>query len=395
MRKRVLLGVTGGISAYKAPTIASRLRKAGVDVTVVMTDAATKFITPLTMETMSGNRVITDMFSRDFPFEVEHISLAKRSDLVLIAPATANFIGKVANGIADDMLSTTVMACKGIKVFAPAMNTGMLTDEHYLKNVETLRNSGAYFIESESGQLACGDVGSGRLPEPETIVEYVLKLLKVNPDYEGKRVLVTAGATVETIDGVRYLSNFSSGKMGIAIADEAYLRGADVTLVCGRVSAPVPDYIKRIDVTSTEDMYNAVVDATKESDIIIKAAAPADYTPVRIADNKIKSESFVLELKKTPDIAKAVGKIKGDRILVVFSAETENLLENAKGKLISKNADLVVANDVTQVGAGFGVDTNIVTIISKDGSVYEYDKMPKVEVANVILDRVKELWLQK
>lgn len=391
MRKRVLLGITGGISAYKSPTIASRLKQAGVDVHVVMTDAATKFITPLTLETVSGNRVITDMFSREFPYEVEHISLAKSSDLVLIAPATANFIGKVANGIADDMLSTTVMASKGIKVYAPAMNTGMITDDFYLKNVEALKQQGAYFIESDEGRLACGDVGKGRLPDPMKIVEYVLNLLKIKPDYQGKRVLVTAGATIETIDGVRFLSNFSSGKMGIAIADEAYKRGADVTLVCGRVSVNVPDYIKRIDVVSTTDLLNTVLQEEPNNDIFIMAAAPADYQPVNVCENKIKSDMLTLELKKTPDVAAHLGKIKGDKRLVVFSAETENLVDNAKKKLIKKNADLVVANDVTLDGAGFGTDTNIVTIIDKEGNITDYPKLPKTEVANVILDSIIKL----
>lgn len=391
MRKRVLLGITGGISAYKSPTIASRLKQAGVDVHVVMTDAATKFITPLTLETVSGNRVITDMFSREFPYEVEHISLAKSSDLVLIAPATANFIGKVANGIADDMLSTTVMASKGIKVYAPAMNTGMITDDFYLKNVEALKQQGAYFIESDEGHLACGDSGKGRLPDPLKIVEYVLNLLKIKPDYQGKRVLVTAGATIETIDGVRFLSNFSSGKMGIAIADEAYKRGADVTLVCGRVSVNVPDYIKRIDVVSTTDLLNTVLQEEPNNDIFIMAAAPADYQPVNVCENKIKSDMLTLELKKTPDVAAHLGKIKGDKRLVVFSAETENLVDNAKKKLIKKNADLVVANDVTLDGAGFGTDTNIVTIIDKEGNITDYPKLPKTEVANVILDSIIKL----
>lgn len=391
MRKRVLLGITGGISAYKSPTIASRLKQAGVDVHVVMTDAATKFITPLTLETVSGNRVITDMFSREFPYEVEHISLAKSSDLVLIAPATANFIGKVANGIADDMLSTTVMASKGIKVYAPAMNTGMITDDFYLKNVEALKQQGAYFIESDEGRLACGDSGKGRLPDPMKIVEYVLNLLKIKPDYQGKRVLVTAGATIETIDGVRFLSNFSSGKMGIAIADEAYKRGADVTLVCGRVSVNVPDYIKRINVVSTTDLLNTVLQEEPNNDIFIMAAAPADYQPVNVCENKIKSDMLTLELKKTPDVAAHLGKIKGDKRLVVFSAETENLVDNAKKKLIKKNADLVVANDVTLDGAGFGTDTNIVTIIDKEGNITDYPKLPKTEVANVILDSIIKL----
>lgn len=391
MRKSVLLGITGGISAYKSPTIASRLRQAGVDVHVVMTDAATKFITPLTLETVSCNRVITDMFSREFPYEVEHISLAKSSDLVLIAPATANFIGKVANGIADDMLSTTVMASKGIKVYAPAMNTGMITDEFYLKNVEALKQQGAYFIESDEGHLACGDVGKGRLPEPEKIVEYVLNLLKIKPDYQGKRVLVTAGATIETIDGVRFLSNFSSGKMGVAIADEAYKRGAEVTLVCGKVSIDVPDYIKRINVVSTTDLLNTVLEEEINNDIFVMAAAPADYQPVAVAKNKIKSDTLTLELKKTPDVAANLGKIKGDKCLVVFSAETENLLENAKKKLVKKNADLVVANDVTLEGAGFGTDTNIVTIIERSGNITEYPKLLKTEVANAILDKIIKL----
>lgn len=391
MRKRVLLGVTGGIAAYKAPTIASHLRKNGVDVSVVMTDSATKFITPLTMETMSGNRVITDMFSRDFPYEVEHISLAKSSDLVLIAPATANFIGKVANGIADDMLSTTIMASKGIKVFAPAMNTGMMTDESYLKNVETLKARGAIFIEADSGILACGDVGKGRLPDPDVIVGKCLELLKANNDYAGKKVLVTAGATIETIDGVRFLSNSSSGKMGIALADEAYSRGADVTLICGKVTANVPSYLKRIDVTSTEDMLNAVLNEVPNHDIIIKAAAPADYAPIKVFDNKVKSTTLTLELVKTKDIAAEVGKVKGNKKLVIFSAETENLIENAKQKLIKKNADLVVANDVTEEGAGFNVDTNIITLITADGEITPHEKATKQVVANIILDKILDL----
>ncbi len=391
MRKRVLLGVTGGIAAYKAPSVAGALKRAGVDVSVIMTDAATKFITPLTLETTSGNRVITDMFSRDFPYEVEHISLAKAADLVLICPASANFIGKAANGIADDMLSTTYMASAATKVFCPAMNTGMLTDTAYLTNVEILKQRGAIFMDSDDGVLACGDSGKGRLPEPQKIVDFVLDLLKVKQDYKGKRVLVTAGATIETIDGVRFLSNSSSGKMGVCIAEEAYSRGAEVTLVAGRVSCNVPDYINRIDVTSTEDMYQAVMSRIPESDIIIKAAAPSDYTPVMVAKQKIKSETLTLELVKTKDIAKAVGEIKGDKKLVIFSAETENLLENARGKLKSKNADMVVANDVTQEGAGFNVDTNIVTLITKDGLEVSYGMLPKQKVAELILDQVSLL----
>ncbi len=390
MRKRVLLGVTGCIAAYKAVTIVSMLTKAGVDVVVVMTDNACKFVTPLTFETMSKNRVITDMFARDFPYEVQHISLAKSADLVLIAPATANFIGKVAEGIADDMLTTTYMACKGIKVVCPAMNTGMYEDVFFQKNLTALKEQGTLIVEPDSGRLACGDVGKGRLSEPEQIVTYVLELLKINPDYEGKRVLVTAGATIESIDGVRYLSNHSSGKMGIAIAEEAYARGAKVTLIAGKTSVPVPSYIDVIRVGSTEDMLNAVIDRVKDNDVIIKAAAPADYRPKKVFDNKIKSDSLTLELEKTPDIAKAVGEIKGDRRLVIFSAETENLTANARGKLVKKNADMVVANDVTLEGAGFNTDTNIVTIITADDET-SYPKLSKAEVANIILDRILTL----
>ncbi len=388
MRKRVLLGVTGGIAAYKAAYITSGLVNAGVDVVVIMTDSATKFITPLTFESLSKNRVITDMFSRDFPYEVEHISLAKSSDLVLIAPATANFVGKIASGIADDMLTTTCMACKAVKVICPAMNSAMYTDSAFQANMQKLIKEGVNFVEPEDGRLACGDEGKGRLASPEKIVSYVLDLLKVKPDYAGKRVLVTAGATIESIDGVRYLSNKSSGKMGIAIADAAASRGAEVTLVAGKTSVSIPKYINTVRVQSTADMYNAVMERLLESDIIIKAAAPADYTPAEIADNKIKAQSLVLNLVKTKDIAKAVGEAKGDKKLVVFCAETERLIEHAKAKLISKNADMVVANDVTREGAGFEIDTNAVTIITRGGEAEDYGVMPKTELADIILNKI-------
>jgi len=390
MRKRVLLGVTGGIAVYKAVTVVSMLVKAGIDVVVIMTDSACRFVTPLTFETMSKNRVITDMFSRDYPYEVEHVSLAKSSDLVLIAPATANFIGKVVSGVADDMLTTTYMACKGIKLVCPAMNTNMYNDEFFQKNLEEMRCQGTYILEPNTGILACGDIGKGRLCEPEEIVAKVLELLKVKNDYEGKNVLVTAGATIETIDGVRYISNQSSGRMGIAIADEAYSRGANVTLIAGKVSVNIPKYINTIRVESTEDMYNAVLERVEDNDIIIKAAAPADYRVKQIFDNKVKTDTLTLELVKTPDIAKAVGEIKKDKKLVIFSAETENLIENAKCKLLKKNADMVVANDVTLEGAGFNCDTNIVTLITREKEEH-FDKLPKTSVANIILDKVLEL----
>lgn len=391
MRKRVLLGVTGGIAAYKAANIINLLVAAGIDVVVIMTNSATKFITPLTLETLSKNRVITDMFSRDFPYEVEHISLAKSSDLVLIAPATANFIGKIANGIADDMLTTTYMASKAVKVICPAMNTGMYTDENYQANMQYLSKCGTHFVEPEEGMLACGDIGKGRLAAPEAIVKYVLDLLKVKPDYLGKRVLVTAGATIENIDGIRFISNRSSGKMGIAIADAAYNRGAEVTLVAGRVTAKIPDYIKVINVTSSKDMFDAVLSRLAEEDIIIKAAAPADYTPEQVAENKIKSDTLTLNLVKTKDIAKAVGERKDKQKLVIFCAETEKLIENARKKLVSKNADMIVANDVFREGAGFEIDTNAVTIIDKFGKEENFDVMPKTELAEIILNKILEL----
>lgn len=388
--KRVLLGITGGIAAYKSAYIASALTKAGVDVVVVMTDAATRFITPLTMETLSKNRVITDMFSRDFPYEVEHVSLAKSSDLVLIAPATADFIAKAAQGIADDMLSTTYMAAKGIKVMCPAMNTAMYLDQACEHNRAILASRGVLFVDPATGLLACGDSGKGRMAEPQEIVDFVLAQLSITPDYLGKRVLVTAGATVESIDGVRYLSNFSSGKMGIALAECAHARGAQVTLVAANCSVPLPTCVDVVRVRSTAEMYDAVLARVAQNDVIIKAAAPADYTVESPFDNKYKGDTLELHLVKTPDIAKAVGQIKGNCKLVAFAAETQDLVANAKGKLVSKNADMVVANDVNQEGAGFGVDTNIVTLVTATECV-ALPKMSKEDVAMAILDKVLTL----
>ena len=390
MRKRVLLGVTGGIAVYKSVTLVSLLVKAGIDVVVVMTDSACKFVTPLTFETISKNRVITDMFARDFPYEVEHISLAKSADVAVVAPATANFVGKVASGIADDMLTTTFMACKKQKLICPAMNTNMYEDSFFQANLSKLMESGIEVIEPASGMLACGDVGKGRMCEPEQIAEKIKEMLGVTCDYAGKKVLVTAGATCESIDGVRYLSNHSSGKMGVAIADNAISRGAEVLLVVGNTTCNIPSYINTVKVTDTQSMFDVVTAHAKEFDYVIKAAAPADYRPKKVYDNKVKEQSLILELEKTPDIAYAVGHDKGNCKLIIFSAETENLIENAKGKLKKKNADMVVANDVTQKGAGFNVDTNIVTIITKDEET-SYEMMSKSALAEIILDKALTL----
>lgn len=390
MRKRVLLGVTGGIAVYKSVTLVSLLVKAGIDVVVVMTDSACKFVTPLTFETISKNRVITDMFARDFPYEVEHISLAKSADVAVVAPATANFVGKVASGIADDMLTTTFMACKKQKLICPAMNTNMYEDSFFQANLSKLMESGIEVIEPASGMLACGDVGKGRMCEPEQIAEKIKEMLGVTCDYVGKKVLVTAGATCESIDGVRYLSNHSSGKMGVAIADNAISRGAEVLLVVGNTTCNIPSYINTVKVTDTQSMFDVVTAHAKEFDYVIKAAAPADYRPKKVYDNKVKEQSLILELEKTPDIAYAVGQDKGNCKLIIFSAETENLIENAKGKLKKKNADMVVANDVTQKGAGFNVDTNIVTIITNDEET-SYEMMSKSALAEIILDKALTL----
>lgn len=390
--KTVVLGVTGCIAAYKACEIVSALRKKDANVVVIMTPHATEFVQPLSFETLSGNRVVTDLFDRDFDFEVEHVSLAKKADVFVIAPATANTIGKIANGIADDMLTTTIMACKAPKIVCPAMNTNMYENENTVENIERLKKQGYKIIEPISGRLACGDVGKGKMAEPETIVKAIEDTLMPNQDYEGVKMLVTAGSTEEKIDGVRYITNHSSGKMGLAIATAAVARGAEVTLIAGRLSVSVPDIFEKVvRVKSTNDMLEAVMDNYEKCEYIVKAAAPADYRVKNFSVHKIKAQELKLELEKTPDIAKAVGEVKGDRKLIIFSAETDELIENAKKKLVSKNADMVVANDVMKEGAGFNVDTNIATIITRDGKVFDYDIMPKNRLAEIILDRMLEL----
>lgn len=387
--KNVLVAVTGGIACYKACGLVSALKKAGACVNVVMTAHAAEFVAPLTFETLSANPVACDMFAPKEHWEVEHVSLAKKADLVIIAPATANVLDKLAAGIADDMLTTTLLATKAKVLACPAMNTAMYENEAVQNAIKTLKARGYEFLEPDTGLLACGDVGKGRMCEPEEIYAKALDMLMPKRDYAGKTVLVTAGATREDIDGVRFISNYSSGKMGIEIAKAVKNRGGRVILVAGFVTAKIPAYIDEVvNVKSTRDMYDAVMTKLDESDFVIKAAAPADYRVEKVADDKIKDSEVTLKLTKNPDIAKAVGEAKGDKKLVVFCAERRDLIERAEGKLISKNADMVVANDVTKEGAGFDVDTNIATIITRDGKVNDCELMTKAALADVILDEM-------
>ncbi len=386
--KTVAVGVCGGIAAYKTCELISLLKKAGAQVQVIMTKNAAQFVNPLTFETLSNNFVVTDMFATKKTWEVEHISLAKKTDLFVVAPATANLVGKLANGICDDMLTTTLMATKAPILLAPSMNCNMLTNDAYVQNISVCLSRNIFVIDGEEGFLACGDTGKGRMAEPAAIFERISSILLPKNDYKGKKVLVTAGATIENIDGVRFITNFSSGKMGCEIARNAMERGAEVTLVLGKHSVEPPNNVKIIKVETTKQMYKAVKDNVAKNDVIIKAAAPCDYAPVSVSQQKIKSEELTLTFKKNPDIAKAVGEIKGDRVVVVFAAETDNLKANAAKKLTDKNADFIVANDVTQKGAGFNSDTNIVSIIDKLG-VTDYPKMTKKELSAIILDKAK------
>ncbi|AHM56771.1 coenzyme A biosynthesis bifunctional protein CoaBC [Peptoclostridium acidaminophilum DSM 3953] len=392
--KNVVLGVCGGIAAYKACDIVSRLKKLGANVDVIMTDSAAEFVAPLTFQTLSQNPVVQDMFEEVSAWDVRHISLAKKADVFLIAPATANIIGKMANGIADDMLSTTVMATKAKVMIAPAMNSAMYENAVLQRNIEVLKELGCAFVEPESGRLACGDVGKGKLAQPEDIVEIVQQQLLSTCELSGKTVLVTAGPTSEAIDPVRYITNHSTGKMGYAIAKAAIRKGAKVILVSGKTNLKPPLGLEKfLAVESTMDMYNAVVENLDGCDIIIKSAAVADYTPKTKSDKKIKKTEgeLVLELQRNPDILFEIGKIKGDRILVGFAAETDDLMENAAKKIEKKNLDFIVANDITKEGAGFGVDTNIAKILYRDGSVIELEKMSKDELSEIILQKVAEL----
>ena len=385
---KIAVGITGCIAAYKSAEVVSRLIKKGADVTVIMTKSAQEFITPLTFGTLTKNKVICDMFTMPDYSKVEHISVASDADVFLVCPATANIIGKVASGIADDFLSTTIMATKSPVIFAAAMNNNMYENPIVQANISKLKTYGYDFIEPDEGPLACGTSGKGRLAEYDKIIETVELCAYKNKDLTGKKVLVTAGPTVEQIDPVRYITNHSSGKMGYAVAKAAKLRGADVTLVSGPVSLKPFEGIKVIKCESALDMHKAVVSEAKDSDIIIKAAAVADYRPEKVAENKIKKGgSLSVDLVQNPDILKDIGSDKKDKILVGFCMETKDLLDSAESKLKNKNLDFIVANDLTVDGAGFKGDTNIVTIIDKDGNKKSYDKMEKDEIAHIILDK--------
>jgi phosphopantothenoylcysteine decarboxylase / phosphopantothenate---cysteine ligase len=394
--KNIVLGVCGGIAAYKAVEVASRLFKLGANVDVIMTQNATRFVTPLTFQSISHNLVVTDMFAEPKRWEIEHISMSKKADIILVAPATANIIGKASNGIADDMLSTTLLATKARILFVPAMNNDMYDNNILQGNIQKLKSLGHIFMEPEIGRMACDlnarteAANKGRLPEPQSIVDEVIKILNTKRDMEGFKVLVTAGPTREAIDPVRYITNRSSGKMGYAIAEAAYKRGASVVLISGPVNIKALDGIQKIDVNTALEMYDEVFKNYKDCKILMMVAAVADYRCEKVADSKIKklSDEMTLKLVKNPDIAKEIGKVKEDRILIGTCAETDNVLENAKSKIASKNLDMIMANDVTKVGAGFEVDTNIVSIVKRDGTMIELPLMKKSEVADGLLDEI-------
>lgn len=386
--KTVVLGVTGSIAAYKMANVASALVKEGADVHVVMTKNATNFINPITFETLTNNKCLVDTFDRNFQFHVAHVSLSQKADVFMIAPASANIIGKLANGIADDMLSTMALAASCKIIVAPAMNTHMYENKIVQDNLDKLKKFGFEVIEPAAGRLACGDVGAGKLPGENILLDYIRREIEFPKDMAGLKVLVTAGPTVEKIDPVRYITNHSSGKMGYAVAEIASKRGADVTLISGPVHIEPPAFVKTVNIQSADDMYNAVMDNLSDCDILVKAAAVADYTVPNASDEKIKKkdDDLSLALSKTKDILKAVGERKTDRQIVCgFSMETSNLIENSKKKLVSKNCDMIIANNLKDDGAGFGVDTNKVTIITENNAD-SLDVMTKKETAEKILD---------
>ena len=388
--KTILLGVTGGIAAYKSASLASRLVKAGAEVRVIMTEHATNFINPITFETLTGHKCITDTFDRNFEFQVEHVSLAKKADVIMVAPATANIIAKLAHGLADDMLNTTILASHAPKLIAPAMNTGMYENPVTQDNLALLKKYGMEVIEPAAGHLACGDEGKGKMPEPEILYEHILRSCACKQDMKGLKVLVTAGPTQEAVDPVRFLTNHSSGRMGYSIAKACMLRGADVTLVTGRTALTPPLFVDVVPVVSAKDMYDAVISRSGEMDIIIKAAAVADYRPVHVAEEKVKKSdsSFSLELERTDDILKYLGKHKKPgQFLCGFSMETENMLENSRKKLEKKHLDMIAANNLKVPGAGFETTTNIITIITPD-SVKELELMSKDDAAFRLLDEI-------
>ena len=388
--KTVLLGITGSIAAYKIAYLASALHKLHADVHVLMTENATNFINPITFETLTGNKCLVDTFDRNFQFQVEHVSIAKKADVVMIAPASANVIGKLANGLADDMLTTTVMACRCQKILSPAMNTAMYENPVVQDNIRKLKNYGYEVITPASGYLACGDTGAGKMPEPETLLEYILKEAAFQKDLAGKKLLVTAGPTQEAIDPVRCLTNHSSGKMGYAIAKMAMLRGAEVTLVSGPTAIEPPLFVKVVPVTSARDMFEAVTDLSDEQDIIIKAAAVADYRPKQVSEDKVKKkdDQAFIELERTDDILKYLGQHKKQgQFLCGFSLETRDMIRNSRAKLEKKNLDMVAANNLKVEGAGFQGDTNVLTLITQDEEV-SLPLMSKEDAALKILDKI-------
>lgn len=391
--KNILLCITGGIAAYKMPNLASMLVKQGCNVNVIMTKNAENFITAKTFEALTGNPCITNTFERTFPIEIHHINLATNADYVLVSPATADIIGKIANGIADDMVTSTLLACKCPIAIAPSMNVNMFENPIVQHNIDTLKSYGYTIIEPATGYMACRATGKGKMPEPIQLFKYIEKELSCEKDLKGTKVLVTAGPTKEAIDPVRFISNNSTGKMGYAIAKAAMLRGADVTLITGETALDDISFVNTIKIKSAEDMYNAVIENSVNQDIIIKSAAVADYTPIQTSENKIKKSdtNTTLELKRTKDILKKLGSKKTDKQFICgFSMETENMLENSAKKLESKNLDMIVANNLKVSGAGFGTDTNVITIITKN-STEELPIMSKQDCANKILDKIIEI----
>ena len=391
--KTVLLGVTGSIAAYKIANLASMLVKLHCDVHVIMTENATNFIHPITFETLTNNRCIVDTFDRNFQYNVEHVSLAKKADVVLVAPASANVIAKLAHGIADDMLTTTVLACTCKKIVSPTMNTQMYNNPITQDNIGILRHYGFEVIDPASGFLACRDIGAGKMPEPEVLLDYILREIACEKDMLGMNVLVTAGPTQEKIDPVRYITNHSTGKMGYAIATNAMLRGANVTLVSGPTNIKKPPFVEVVDIKSAADMFEAVTSRAADQDIIIKSAAVADYRPSNVSDEKVKKKDgdMAIPLERTQDILKFLGEHKTEnQFLCGFSMETQNMLENSRAKLEKKNLDMIIANNLKVAGAGFGVDTNVVTMITKDEEI-ELEIMSKSDVAKCILDQILKM----
>ncbi|MDD6291191.1 MAG: bifunctional phosphopantothenoylcysteine decarboxylase/phosphopantothenate--cysteine ligase CoaBC [Lachnospiraceae bacterium] len=388
--KCVILGVTGSIAAYKIASLASSLVKLHADVTVIMTKNATNFINPITFETLTGNKCLVDTFDRNFQYSVEHVSLAKKADIVLVAPASANVIGKIAHGIADDMLTTTILACKCPKLISPAMNTNMYENAIVQDNLKILENYGFEVIDPACGYLACGDTGAGKMPEPEALLAYIMRTIACKKDLRGKKVMITAGPTQEKIDPVRFITNHSTGKMGYAIAENCMRRGAEVTLITGPVALTPPPFVKVVPVVSAADMAEAVKTCYEAQDIIIKSAAVADYRPLHPANEKVKKKDggATIELERTEDILAFLGKNKRPGQFVCgFSMETENMLENSRAKLEKKNVDMIVANNLKVAGAGFGTDTNVVTLITRE-DCKELEIMSKADVAEAIVSAI-------